>query len=550
MIPPPAESYDGEEETIYLDADKVVFEEHTGLAVAEGNVRVRSGLLDIFAHRVEMDSEEQLLSASAAPGKKVSMIQGDRVLTGDSLNYNVATREGVLHGAVGSSPAGDGRVFVKGREMAVAPVGSAREKGWVSSSGVRGVEEDELIGKLSDVSLTTCGLKNPHYRLVSRSVVYVPGKRVIAKNPQVYIGESLLFTYPFDYVVPLDPKQKRALLSSFFPVLGSDSDKGRGIGIGGPYVWDTGKASLDVVWWSDAGWEGRLAVEQKIGEYLFVWGGTERSYEKNSKENLYRPSWGISYSSGGYEASLRWTQREAVSIQKRAGETYHGVLWRSPEFSLRGPWERTPLLNAYGRVEVTWGEYEDVQSATTLDVSRKGAEVQIYSEERLETYTSFIDARYRRYWYDDPDSTEQEIMDAVLGVRWSWGQADLASAYVRRWTSGETPMLWDYYGEREELYQRISFPAGKDLTFSVLGGYDLAESSLAEMVYGLTLKNGECSRWELTYRDDRAEGDDWVGLSFILTAFPDTPVSFGVRELYDPFAVPEGLADRLNEDGS
>lgn len=111
-------------------------------------------------------------------------------------------------------------------------------------------------------------------------------------------------------------------------------------------------------------------------------------------------------------------------------------------------------------------------------------------------------------------------------------------------------MLWDYYGEREELYQRISFPAGKDLTFSVLGGYDLAESSLAEMVYGLTLKNGECSRWELTYRDDRAEGDDWVGLSFILTAFPDTPVSFGVRELYDPFAVPEGLADRLNEDGS
>lgn len=546
-LPSMAEPSEYGDDTVYLDADKVIFEEKSGLAVAEGNVRVRSDALRIFAHRVEMDSSEQVLSASSTPGKKVSIMQGDRVLTGDSLSYNMATREGVLRGAVGSSPAGDGRVFFKGREMAVAPVEAARDKGWVSSKGTRGVEEDELVGKMSDVSLTTCGQKNPHYRLESKSVVYIPGKRIIAKTPKVYIGEHLLFTYPFDYVVPLDPKQKRALLSSFFPVVASDSDKGQGIGIGGPYVWDTGKANLNVVWWSDAGWEGKLAVEQKISDFLTVWGAIERSYEKDSGENTLRPSWGVLHASGGYEASLRWTQREAVSIQKKAGETYHGILWRSPEFSLLGPWGRTPLLNAYGRVGVLWGEYEDVHLDANLNIRRTGAEVHIYSEERQEDYSSFVNTRYRRYWYDDADSMEQEILDATVGIRWSWGKVDLGTAYVRRWVTGETPMLWDYYSDREELYQWVAFPVGKGLTFSVRGGYDLVDSTLAEMVYAFTLRPGECSRWELTYRDDRLEGDDWVGLSFFLTAFPDTPISFGKREIYDPFAVPEGLAEKLRE---
>ena len=154
----------------------------------------------------------------------------------------------------------------------------------------------------------------------------------------------------------------------------------------------------------------------------------------------------------------------------------------------------------------------------------------------------------RRYWYDDEDSNEQEITDAVLGVRWSLGKVDLATAYVRRWVTGETPMLWDYYSDREDIYQKLALPVGKGLSFSVRGGYDLARSELAEMVYALNLKAGECSRWELAYRDDRIEGEDWVGLSFSITAFPETPVTFGMRELYDPFAAPDGLADRMRAD--
>ncbi len=544
----PAAEPEEDGESIYLDADKVVFEEETGLAVAEGNVRVRREGLRLFAHRVEMDSSEQILSATSAPGRKVSMVQGDRVLTGDSLRYNMLTREGILSGAAGSSPAGDGRVFIKGREMAVAPMEVAVAKGWVSKRGARGAAEDDLAGKLSDVSLTTCNMKNPHYRLVSKSVVFVPGKRVIAKNPKVYIGEHLLFTYPFDYVVPLDPNQKRALLSSFFPLVLSDSDKGSGIGISGPYVWDTGRANLSVAWWSDKGWEGKAEVFQRINDYLTVWGAVERSYEKSSDETLYRPSWGLSHSSGGYDATLRWTQREAVSIEKQAGETYRGVLWRNPEFALTGPWGRAPLLNAHARFGVSWGEYEEAQEKESARVRRTGAEARIYSEERRESCTSFVNASYRRYWYDDEDSNEQEITDAVLGVRWSLGKADLATAYVRRWVTGETPMLWDYYSDREDLYQKLTLPVGKGLSFSVRGGYDLAKSELAEMVYALKLKAGECSQWELAYRDDRIEGEDWVGLSFSITAFPETPVTFGMRELYDPFAVPDGLAERMRAD--
>ena len=547
-FPLPGETQGESEDAVFLDADKVVFEEETGLAVAEGNVRVRRDVLRVFAHRVEMDSTEQVMSATSEPGKKVTLIQGDRVLTGDSLRYNMLSREGILTGAVGSSPAGDGRVFLRGKQMEVAPVDVARSKGWISSKGSKGVEEDELIGKLSDVSLTTCNERSPHYRLVSKSVVFVPGKRIIAKNPKVYIGEHLLFSYPFDYVVPLDPKERRALLSSFFPLILSDSDKGQGVGIGGPYVWDTGKALLNVAWWSDTGWEGKATVEQRLNDYWTVWATVEHSYEKESAEKLYRPSWGILHAANGWNASLRWTQREAISIQKKVGETYRGVLWREPEFSLLGPWGRAPLLNAYGRIGVSWGEYEDVQPAVSMNVRRLGAEVQLYSEEQLESYKTFVKSEYKRFWYDDPDSLEQEIFDSVFGIRYAWGTVDLSTAYVRRWVSGETPMLWEYYRDREDLYQQVVFPAGKNLSFRIRGGYDLIDSKLAEMVYSVTLKGGECSRWELTYRNDRAEGDDWVGLSFFITAFPDTPVSFGRRELYDPFALPDGLAEVLRRD--
>lgn len=542
------EAQDGGEDAVFLDADKVIFEQETGLAVAEGNVRVRRDALRVFAHRVEMDSAEQVMTATSAPGKKVTLIQGERILTGDSLRYDMVSREGILSGAVGSSPAGDGRVFLRGKKMEVAPLETARSKGWLSSRGSRGVPEDELVGKLSDVSLTTCNERVPHYRLVSRSVVYVPGKRIIAKNPKVYIGEHLLFTYPFDYVVPLDPKERRALLSSFFPLVLSDSDKGQGVGIGGPYVWDTGKALLNVAWWSDTGWEGKVTVEQRLSDSLTVWGTVEHTFEKASEEKLYRPSWGLLHAANGWNASLRWTQREAVSIQKKAGETYRGVLWREPEFSLLGPWGRAPLLNAYGRVGVSWGKYEDVQPGTSLDVRRLGAEVHLYSEEQLDSYKTFIKAEYRRFWYDDPNSLEQEILDSVFGVRYAWGKIDLATAYVRRWVSGETPMLWDYYRDREDLYQKAVFPLGKNLSFAVRGGYDLVESRLAEMVYTVALKGGECTRWELTYRNDRVEGDDWIGLAFFVTAFPETPVSFGRRELYDPFAVPEGLSEILRKE--
>ena len=97
----------------------------------------------------------------------------------------------------------------------------------------------------------------------------------------------------------------------------------------------------------------------------------------------------------------------------------------------------------------------------------------IYSEERRESYTSFVNAAYRRYWYDDEDSNEQEITDAVLGVRWSLGKVDLATAYVRRWVTGETPMLWDYYSDREDIYQKLALADNIDAAANVFLGREL-----------------------------------------------------------------------------
>ena len=140
-FPLPGETQGESEDAVFLDADKVVFEEETGLAVAEGNVRVRRDVLRVFAHRVEMDSTEQVMSATSEPGKKVTLIQGDRV-HGDSLRYNLLSRREYLP-ALSDRSAGDGRISRGSRWKLRRWSLPAVKVDFLAS----GVEEDELIGK-------------------------------------------------------------------------------------------------------------------------------------------------------------------------------------------------------------------------------------------------------------------------------------------------------------------------------------------------------------------------------------------------------------------
>jgi hypothetical protein len=79
------------------------------------------------------------------------------------------------------------------------------------------------------VGFTTCSADNPHYQLVSKRLVVIPGYRVVASKPAIYIGGKHLLSYPFDYVIDLSGGSR----TQFLPQVMYEGDKGLGCIPGG-----------------------------------------------------------------------------------------------------------------------------------------------------------------------------------------------------------------------------------------------------------------------------------------------------------------------------
>ncbi len=527
------------ESPVTLEAERISYDQATNRATASGQVKVRYENLRFFAPNLEMDSLRQHLSVTSSEKEKVTLLYGNKRITGDRLEYDFRTREGIITNARASSPLENGIVYLHGNKVEVVPAENALKKGWVSKKSMQAVSDDEMIGKWENSMVTTCPLTNSHYRLETRKLVFIPGKRVIAKSPEVYIGESRVFKYPFDYVVRLDENTRE---SSFFPLLKYKSAKGYGLGITGPYVWDEGKIDITLLYWSDIELEGAIEAEQKFDDFT-LFAGTVYEYDETTEEKLYRPSWGLKYYRQDWQAQLLWTQREYIETEKKAGSIFKGTLWRDPEVTFSSPWERDKTSeNSFWRIFGTWGNYVE----DSLSTDRWGGGAEIYGWINGTGIVPFWRGRYSYYDYDR-DDLDQNITDAVLGLKWTWGNSDWGTAYVRRWVSGSSPMHWDDFSsdEVEEIYQQVSFNISPVWRLMLRGAYDLEESELDEMVYKITLDNQCCLGWEFAYRDDRGnDNDDWASLKLVIKAFPDDQLKLGDTELYDPFQVPDGIVKK------
>ena len=527
------------EEQVVLDADEVVYDEAGYSAVARGNVELRYGALRVFAEHVEVDTSTNLMNAYGSPEKPVTMFWGDRRLYGERIEYDLAAKEGKVYKASGRV----GEIRLSGKDLEVAPVQKAREEQWASPKNLRGLEEEEEVARWEEVSLTTCREAKPHYRLVAKRVVVIPGKKVIARKPQVYIGEVLLFQYPFDYVVRLGSGGRKALSANFFPSLAYKSAKGAGVGIEGPLTWETGEVDLGLMYWSDIGMEGVAALTQEIVPGLSLEAVSEYTYDEETEDSSWRARWGLHYNKAKWRASLMWSQREYVEIEKRAGVTYRGTLWRDPEFFVYSPWFRDTASGGWWRILGTAGEYEE----DGLDASRKGYGLELYGEgDSRGRFVPFWKALYMKYLYDADralldEEESQEVTEATLGISWPLGVLKMRTSYVRRWVSGKSPMNWDSFDEREDIYQKISYTIDKNWTIAVRGGYDNLVGDLREMVYWLGYET-DCMAWELVYRDDRGDDDDnWAGLRISILAFPETPFAIGQEKVEIPGEKPEDL---------
>lgn len=526
---------------VHLDADKISFEESSGIATAEGNVRITNTDFRLFAPYVEYDSDQQQIKALSSPEGTVSLLSAGKRINGERLDYNIGTQRGVL-----TSPNGKVEAFyVKGDAIEVLPLSEI--SGRKSS---KTDDAEDMAGIWTEPSLTTCGNPNPHYRLEAKELTVIPGKRLVIRKPKVYLGKQLLFSYPFDYMLPLGKRTKhdKAML---FPKIGYESNKGGGLGVSGPFVWNTGSLNLEAIAWTGGIWEGEAALEQEISPGLRAYGRINREYDKDNDLTLWRPSWGFTYEQSGWQLEAGWSQRELLTLEKKAGKDYRYVVWRKPEVNIISPWFTDAATAGQFRLLGTWGRYEDATRGSAPTVERAGAGAQLYGEfgGSRDDFQPFYNAYYWYYHYDSDISDKQQILDTVLGARWKLGEVDMETAYLRRWSWGYSPMEWDNYDKREEIYQQVRFklptPSKQEWwELGVRAAYSLDEEELAEMVYQIAYDQ-HCLRWELVYRDDKSGDDSWVGLKLTIKAYPESGVRLAGNELFDPAKAPDELAPNL-----
>ena len=523
-------------EKVTLNADRVSFNDETGNALAEGNAVLKYNGTSIMAERIEYDAESQKVQAMPLPGEKVILQQEreKRILRGDQLNYDLNTKEGLLTGAATRVGIGDdgGILYVHGEDIEVMPWALAQERGLV-----RGNPEDFFV-RWHHVKLTTCNLDHPHYRLESKVITFVPGKRIVAKRPRVYLGNTYLFTSPLDYVLRLE---RRAFGYAFLPYFQRSDTKGSGGGMSSMLGWDTGALSFGLSWARKSGWEYRLEIEQELNNNFSIKVGTERNWNDLWAERLWHHYGSLIYRNNGWFAELKWSHNEYVEERKDAYTLYKGRVDREPEFYVYTPWFQSSA-HTWSRFYASYGSYKELlygyeKSGT---ISRYGLGLKSYFEYPIGETTLFSNLQAEA-WFYDKDNADMEMLRNFTGIRYNIGALELGTGYERQFFWGESAMYWDQYYKLERVHQKIRFPVGREIYLAVRGSYDLQASMIDKMIYSVQWVT-DCMLWDLHYKNERTfGGDNSLGLTVSINAYPDSDVSFGQKREVDPFVRPSEI---------
>ena len=514
--------------SIVLEADRVEYDQASGLAVATGRVRISRDLVRVFAPRIEYSAVDHTIEAFSDPGGRVVLFHGAQRLEGELLTLDMISGEGLFRNASGSFHAEKGEIHASGADVTTIRIREGQRIESVPGKIQKGLVEGDQVYRWSDVGFTTCSADNPHYQLVSKRLVVIPGYRVVASKPAIYIGGKHLLSYPFDYVIDLSGGSR----TQFLPQVMYEGDKGLGVSLGAPLVMGDVNVRWKAFLWSEVGLEAVLSLDYHYGEGVDFFADASYTWDGDQEEKRFRPRWGVDYELRGWTGRLWWSHAEGLKVEKDLGETFEGTLWRSPEFTLFSPWWSLPDLAGKWQFRATWGDYENTTKGGTERTasSRLGFGAVYEGGVSLGSIEPFWGAEYWWYDYGAGDGT-QKIAIAKLGLKWPLGPVSMTSLWRKRWVDGVSPMAWDDYSDSEVFYQKATIPFGGHWSFTVRAGYDLRESSLDEMYYRLSYESMCCFRVDLAYRNDRVGDDDWAGLVFILNAFPSHPFFLGAREI-------------------
>jgi len=177
--------------SIVVDGDMVEYFQEEGKIVAEGNVVITYGDVQLNCDKIEVNTKTR----QALCEGNVRIEQAEGVLTGDLIRYDFIKEKGEILGA----------------DVKAYPwFGTAEE--------TKRISKTEFV--LRNGRITTCDLDVPHYRLEAKEIKVFPGEKVVAKNVIMYIGKVPVMWFPYYYHPIIDMKAK----VQFIP--GSSSDWG------------------------------------------------------------------------------------------------------------------------------------------------------------------------------------------------------------------------------------------------------------------------------------------------------------------------------------
>lgn len=174
----PAGSAASSPEPARLSGDKLTVDLEARVARAEGNVVLTYKDLRITCDVLEVNTSSGELVATG----HVELHDGDDVVTGDLLHYDLSERRGsITDGRAAVTGEGvEGKIYVTGQTFASEP-------GKITVTGG---------------SFTTCDLEEPHYHVEAGEIeVYVDDK-IVLRNVSYWEGRLRLFYWPY-LVLPI-----------------------------------------------------------------------------------------------------------------------------------------------------------------------------------------------------------------------------------------------------------------------------------------------------------------------------------------------------------
>ncbi len=449
-----------------VEADSVEVDLDNEAIQAAGNAR-------LCYHGLELHADD--LKANRATGEvyasgHLHIIQGDRVMFGESLTYNLDSEEGALQGA----RALEQGVVITGEEIWLSP--------------------QEVIAR--NARFTTCDRPDPHYAFAAEQITLTAeeaapnrparsGRLSLKKGKILYRGRSVL-PVPGYTVRVGDVGTEKANPT---PTFGFSGDDGPYLSIG--YTLGDREKPLS------GDFSYRYTTSRGIRGHLRAWrttGPTELTlgyFRREDPADRY-------IEADDLEASLA-----GVLVNR---EPEYGVVlpaYRLGRFlTLQGSW----LAGTYTEYEPEGLEELTQANRSSIVILARSDQYRVSPSVRLSHAIG-----WRRSKYSPGDDLTARLFRTTADVRLG-PRLDLELSHVTRGESGESPFLFDGVGPKRELIADATWTVSPAWRLRLVDYYDLENNETRDIILEVT-RTAHCLEYTVGWRSERGAVYAGLGLA-------------------------------------